>query len=362
MSTQSSQSVKKSLDCLDSSSLSNSQIVQATDLAFSHQRLDIGIDSYNNEHNEVVSLNPLDTPSTHSSRLQLKKRKKDFESARSDYAASDFKTDFLSGIFQDISQAEQGQDDSCEGNDVGCTTPSNGDEHITTCISDDERTHLRKRVKTSGSFNTLSRIGKSFPCLKSISNCPTEDSRLGSSINNGFYSRATCDKLDTQSRRVSVGNQKTSFVTVDTPGESTILDKSCIHNLVDKVLEDSLAFPRLPPTVSDSSCNSNDLTHTPVHAVQGRETLSSIVVGGYLQRQQQQNVDTYGWFVDMDLEEDNDRADVISAAQESCRASVNDEDLSFKAFTAPKKTSKLDDEVEWAKAADTVDDVLGDFF
>ena len=35
--------------------------------------------------------------------------------------------------------------------------------------------------------------------------------------------------------------------------------------------------------------------------------------------------------------------------------------LAFQAHTAPK-ASNHDAEVEWAKAADTVDDVLGDFF
>jgi hypothetical protein len=36
--------------------------------------------------------------------------------------------------------------------------------------------------------------------------------------------------------------------------------------------------------------------------------------------------------------------------------------LTFSAVTAPKRSSYLDAEDEWAKAADTVDDVLGGFF
>ena len=36
--------------------------------------------------------------------------------------------------------------------------------------------------------------------------------------------------------------------------------------------------------------------------------------------------------------------------------------LTFSAVTAPKRSSDLDAEDEWAKASDTVDDVLGDFF
>lgn len=53
---------------------------------------------------------------------------------------------------------------------------------------------------------------------------------------------------------------------------------------------------------------------------------------------------SYGWFVE--LEDDDDE----------------NEDLAFTAVTAPKKNVDLDNEVDWACAADTVDDVLGDFF
>lgn len=149
------------------------------------------------------------------------------------------------------------------------------------------------------------------------------------------------------------------------------LDTDLIYNLVDKVLIESLVFPRLPPTVSESSCSSNNLTQTAVRAAQvlettpnSKSTSSSTAlsdVTSHIEGGKHDNKDTYGWFVDMDLEEDGDRADVISAAQEKYRAG-EDGDLSFKAFTAPKKTSELDEEVEWAQAADTVDDVLVDFF
>jgi len=54
---------------------------------------------------------------------------------------------------------------------------------------------------------------------------------------------------------------------------------------------------------------------------------------------------SYGWFVELEDDDDHDN-----------------EDLAFTAVTAPKKNTELDKEVDWACAADTVDDVLGDFF
>jgi hypothetical protein len=48
-------------------------------------------------------------------------------------------------------------------------------------------------------------------------------------------------------------------------------------------------------------------------------------------------------------------------AAPSYDSTASTDDLAFKAPTAPKATN-YDAELEWAKAADTVDDVLGDFF
>lgn len=60
----------------------------------------------------------------------------------------------------------------------------------------------------------------------------------------------------------------------------------------------------------------------------------------------------YGWFVDLDDDSYDDRLVVPHARSES--------DLAFKAVTAPKRSDHEID-VAYAHAADTVDDVLGDF-
>ena len=66
--------------------------------------------------------------------------------------------------------------------------------------------------------------------------------------------------------------------------------------------------------------------------------------------------DSYGWFVEME-DEPQEEPSIVDAYGHSSSATS----LAFLAPTAPLADNH-DAEVEWAKAADTVDDVLGDFF
>lgn len=409
MSPQSAQSETKCnmnqySDCV--SSLSNSQIAQAADVAFSHhKRLDLGYGNNYNDYHLSIS-NPLDnltsTPGGGSSnhRHHLRKRKKTSEPERFlDQGVTGCMTDFVSGIFQDLSQAVENQphleDADNSATDYGSTSQLQNHEESTNShaydvgtsgdmnfVSDDESLLSRKKRKASG--NSLSTFGgqtqskanfgrnkKSYSCLRSISsssggNCFSASTALSTSAD--ACTSCTEDisyRVSPVGRRVSVKSQGNHVIN-STSSDAT-LDTDTINNLVDKVLIESLVFPCLPPTVSESSCSSNNLTQTSVQAAQVLETASHLnqlpnsckthIEGEH------DSKDTYGWFVDMDLQEDRDRADVILAAQENVKAALGeDNDLSFKAFTAPKKTTELDEEVEWAKAADTVDDVLGDFF
>ena len=64
--------------------------------------------------------------------------------------------------------------------------------------------------------------------------------------------------------------------------------------------------------------------------------------------------DCYGWFVETDPDE-------LNGEERPTTADVHKKsDLSFSAITAPKKDVQHDVEAEWAKAADTIDDVIGD--
>jgi hypothetical protein len=70
-------------------------------------------------------------------------------------------------------------------------------------------------------------------------------------------------------------------------------------------------------------------------------------------------MESYGWFVTMD-DDDYHTPSIAPAQKADSSSSLNA--LAFSAATAPKGSNQHDAEVEWAKAADTVDDVLGDFF
>jgi hypothetical protein len=304
---------KRIMYCGESSGLSNSQIAEAADVAFSqHKRLDTDCESSNFE---VVN-NPLGSFKT--SKLQLRKRKK-----TSDASKIKFDTDFVSGLFRDLNEASNNEEWNCIDDAADLSR-----------VTDDEYSRVTKKFKVSG--NNLSRSCKSFTHLAYMSK---DDHQLSSAPSTG--------------RRVSVEIHQVS------PNSSLASDNTLnedhISEIVDNVLFETLAFPSLPPTVSETSCSSNNLTQTSVQAAQVLETLSpSSLEGG-----KHDEKDSYGWFVDMDLEEDHNRADVVTAAQQQSLIFGSNEDLSFKAFTAPKKTTELDEEVEWAKAADTVDDVLG---
>mmetsp|Transcript_10823 Transcript_10823/g.13696 ORF Transcript_10823/g.13696 Transcript_10823/m.13696 type:complete len:419 (+) Transcript_10823:88-1344(+) len=395
----------------DCSNLSNSQIAQAADEAFSHhKRLDLGYTNDSNDsgdgYNHLTAANPLGSKSNSYSnhRLQLRKRKKSFESARFlDQAVTDYSTDFVSGIFRDLSQAEEDpehSDHTSSFNDIhqnNNTSTKNHENYSATlsqplgnfrnemnCISDDESSLARKRQKTSGNslstfrnFSSLGRNKKSFCCLQSITGAKGSGSGNADNVFSATAPSSTSDTCTSNQDPVSYEVSPVSRLSLKnkdhqnhqsflTASSDATPDTDMINSLVDKVLIESLAFPNLPPTVSESSCSSNNLTQTAVQAAQVLETIlhrdQSQGCHTHIEGVMHDSKDTYGWFVDMDLEQDVDRANAISAAQESVRAGARgDEDLSFQAFTAPKKTD-LDEEVEWAKAADTVDDVLGDFF
>jgi hypothetical protein len=105
----------------------------------------------------------------------------------------------------------------------------------------------------------------------------------------------------------------------------------------------TLEFPHLPATISATSCNT--LTRN-----------SSDLQSSTTEKSQKES---YGWFVEMDEEEENVHVPTSTTTAPYVSTSVGE--LTFKAPTA-SKASNHDAEVEWAKAADTVDDVLGDFF
>lgn len=185
-------------------------------------------------------------------------------------------------------------------------------------VSDDEGlTVLPPPTKKSRSTLTraLSRCPKSFGNLQSF--VATQDS-------DGYAASVTPtlkhgDSLLSQLHIVSSGSSTYS---------STSTKSTSVGNLV---------FPRLSST-RDSSCPS--LTRK-ISNPQLFET--------------ETNKESYGWFIETD---DSEPASVSLVDPYKQNQSQS---LAFSAATAPK-ASNYDAELEWATAADTVDDVLGDFF
>jgi hypothetical protein len=302
--------------CGESTGMSNSQIAQAADEAFSqHKRLDTDCASSHNE----LSNNPLGSFKT--SKLQLRKRKKNID------------TDFVSGLFRDLNEASL--TDQFQYN-------SNEDPAEVSLVSDDDNAPVSKKARVA--FNTLSRSYKSFSHLSTLCN-DTQKTSSDSSHDRRPHGRRVSCNIHQVSPNPSLASDGT-------------INPESINEIVDLVLSETLGFPCLPPTVSETSCTSNNLTQTTVQAAQVLETPSS---PSFIEGGKHDQKDSYGWFVDMDIEENHNRADDVTAARKSLAYGC-DEDLSFKAATAPKKTIELDEEVQFALAADTVDDVLGDFF
>ncbi|GKY93955.1 hypothetical protein MPSEU_000362400 [Mayamaea pseudoterrestris] len=131
--------------------------------------------------------------------------------------------------------------------------------------------------------------------------------------------------------------------------DSLHLQLSCVGESSDNVMDSALlAFPHLPAIVSSSSCDASKSLLTRNH-IQYTDLQSSVTENA------PDDIETYGWFVEMDADEP------CAGSVTPATAATDKTALAFCAATAPCADDHSDD-VAWAKAADTVDDVLGDFF
>ena len=278
---------------------SNAEIAQAANASFS---LDVG------QTTRPVP-NPLDTNGNKSKqRIQFKKRKVSLDTDTFNTEVSNFKADFLSGIFDDLAKAHQ------DNNKAQATKKS-----AASLISlEAEGNPSRKKARIMP--RTMTHCGRSFANLSAITS---------------LEARSPSGKIP-------------SGVVTPTPAASSeASDSTDAAKIIDQVLLSDIIFPQLPATISQSSCSSNNLTPTSMQAAQVVE--NPILIEG-----ESEEKASYGWFVEMESDEckEVDASLYANAYKKS--------DLSFSAATAPKKDSQHDVEAEWAKAADTVDDVIGD--
>jgi len=323
-----------STSCSRRISYTNSQLTKAVDVTFSF-RQDRGLES---PDDLVRTCNPLigDTQ-----RMHLRKRKCNFNERN---FPAQINTDFLSGIFQDL--AEVRTDVISQGDCSVTYSLESTEEPYTSELSsptNDFRPTKKSRISMS-----LSRCSKSFLQLQQCSVRQTDSN----TSDRGSSSFSTNDEI------------QTAFPDDSSNDVHPVSADSTAARMVDHIFSNSITninfpvLPTLPATVSESSCNSNNLTQTAVQAAQVLETQKLIHVEGT--HANETNKNGYGFFVEMDEEDVNKRLQDVAAASESCRAIATPEDSSL-TFSArcPKKAVALDSEVEWAKAADTVDDVLG---
>ena len=179
-----------------------------------------------------------------------------------------------------------------------------------------------------------------------------------SNVGSSTDSTSTTDKVQT----MNAGVVCSPFVVSHTPTRShsrfaaATSDGPSVNivNLLktaDALASDTV-FPHLPTAVSDSFArnSSADLTQATAQLADP-ETFAASASSGSADG----NETEYGWFLQLD------DADMEVACDRKATESTSGE--CGLAFEAPKAArTVLNAEVEWAKAADTVDDVLGDFF
>lgn len=218
---------------------------------------------------------------------------------------------FLSNLFADVANVEESDDESSS---PMSTNASSEDSDIVGFV--EARPVKKSRLSMSRS---ISRCGKSF---KNLGDAVKQDSPTG--------------VMDLSPSSVDTAPRVPSLNRVD----SLHFQLNCVSDDPQSAATaGELAFPHLPATVSNTSCNT---------LTRNLSDLQSSLA-------ENPEKDSYGWFVVVD------EATSASPRETANPYAKSATDLAFVAPTAPNADNQ-DAEVEWAKAADTVDDVLGDFF
>lgn len=279
-------------------------------------------------------------------RFNLKKRTND----NGNSALSSYNSAFLSGLFADVAAISQSQDE--DEFPVAATTTTEEDSRLDLGI-----TVKRSRVSMTKSLSRCARSCKNLTEASSPVGVDAFDMEATTTTTPDYYNPKNMEP----SCSLSMERMNSLHFQLNCVEPSPKSVKSVI-DIID------MAFPHLPATVSDSSCarasaaspkpvllQQQDLTHASDQQASGSETLSSLADDS-----SSTTKESYGWFVELDDGEDHQEG--AASANPYLSTSGSATSLAFTASTAPKHVSSVEAEVEWAKAADTVDDVLGDFF
>jgi hypothetical protein len=263
-----------------------------------------------------ASVSAITTQTTSVPRFTLRKRSVNTDPPKA--TLSTVNSAFLSGLFADVAKVQVEFDDA---------DPQESDPRTNQSLPS-----KKSRVSMTKS---MSRCGKSMTSLRDALVSPPsspENANLFDvlSFSSAFPAARSTDlerkdSLLFQLHCVSSSSSESSVAATT----KTIIDAAMLD------------FPHLPATISATSCNT--LTRNPT------DLQSSTA--------EKSQKESYGWFVETEEEDQI----VPSNTTIEPYVSTSMVELAFQA-PAARKASNHDAEVEWAKAADTVDDVLGDFF
>jgi hypothetical protein len=302
---------------------------------------------------------PLNLRSKSGSRFSLKKRPASKSSSTRDMVnLSSYNSAFLTGLFADVAQAnvldEFGLNGATQKRGSELISPDDNDT-----VQEDFPSTKRIRVSCISPVSTKpSRARRSYLNLSELNSSDSGEPFATAtpvsprSITHAFENQATISDAATASDSSSLSSHHGSLAyqlncvdigEVDaTVGEDASTEPP---SKTTKTIMDAgkLVFPHLPATVSDSSCNTG-LTRAKLdRQMSATETDST-------------KGESFGWFVDLDGDTPAPSTDV-----QAYETAKSPDDLAFQAPTAPVRANDTA-ELEWAQAADTVDDVLGDFF
>ena len=224
---------------------------------------------------------------------------------------------FLCGLFADVAEAQ-------------------GTNHAPSTAEDPSSLECSRPIKRSRiSFSrSMVRTPTTLNLLEQSASCISSTSSILDLIDQALSPTSTTEIIKIQGKCVPFPQDLTHSSGTACPPKPKVKDNASSS----PTPSEGPVFPNLPATVSATSCN----------------TLTRNISDLQSSLAENSDKESYGWFVEMD---DDYNHDTTAPAYDATQSN----DLAFKAPTAPK-AENYDAELEWAKAADTVDDVLGDFF
>lgn len=269
---------------------------------------------------------------------------------------SSYNSDFLSGLFADVAKANVLKELSIDLPSSSLEeTTSTKTTYTSSMFDGNSSSHIVPDPMSSPRSSKKSRVSFRSSNFRSRASCMNLTSQVETkiSLQSGLSHservkeshHTRCTKEDSLAYQLDCLEQsKRSLPPAVSPSKRFKKDVA------------ALTFPNLPSTVSDSSCESNNVTTT------GLTRERCLVQHGSAPETACDNSsgkESFGWFVDLDDNEDGSGATKTLTIDKN----ISCQDLAFKASTAPTRgTDHVQEEMEKAYAADTIDSVLGDFF